>query len=744
MLNNHRRRHHDNDYVTFALPGRTGPPGPSGLHGATGPCCPGLNGPTGYLGFTGPNGFQGFTGPRGFTGATGVGLIGSIGPTGATGFVGFTGPSISGATGPSGIQGLPGATGPIGATGLQGYIGFTGPGTGSQGPTGYAGATGICCQNPTRTLFVDPNFAGTDNVHFPTITDALNYAPTLNPTNANPVEIIIYAGYYSENISLVGNVNLTGYNVSARINGTVTWNTGFATSGSETIILQNIFCQGFIVDTTTKTNNIATLSFYTCNIYGTTITMRTVDFFNVDNDCVLLNGITIYGNSNEAGPTINILNSTIDFISIGNSTDDTTNGIIQNVYFSNPILTTGQLLTIDISSSYSIIFNNCSFNNSNGFDVTNGLVNFNECDINIDGGAIDFSSTTSVTINNSSIIASTMSFGNINAYNSSFTTTGNSSTFTITNSSSSSMNNRFTGANNTFNDSGQLTTGPFITHQPIPVDPDLPALIQRINFTSPNSTFNISGNIGSGTVFNILSFYTQNSLFNIPNLNSTDNSCLFIATGTIDVSNSNFTISGTTNQTLLNVNYSNFIGRNCTFDCDQMATASFANISQNEQMDISNSFINFSSSVPNSGWIIYNSGTLIAPNCTINNTQSTSTSSPIIISNNSELGPLVNIMNCTFEVNNSIIISGGIVDVNPFIVSINPADAGSGSINFTSLVTYNDTEYSATIVPNGFTITSPPGPYISTIDVGAISYYVPQSGEYNIVITRQNSSIFGQ
>ncbi len=119
MLNNHRRRHHDNDYVTFALPGRTGPPGPSGLHGATGPCCPGLNGPTGYLGFTGPNGFQGFTGPRGFTGATGVGLIGSIGPTGATGFVGFTGPSISGATGPSGIQGLPGATGPIGATGLQ-------------------------------------------------------------------------------------------------------------------------------------------------------------------------------------------------------------------------------------------------------------------------------------------------------------------------------------------------------------------------------------------------------------------------------------------------------------------------------------------------------------------------------------------------------------------------------------------------------------------------------------------------
>jgi collagen triple helix repeat protein len=81
---------------------QTGPQGPKGDTGATGPQGP--QGPKGDTGATGPQGPQG---PKGDTGATGP--HGPQGPKGDTGATGATG-----ATGPAGPQGPPGQSGEIG------------------------------------------------------------------------------------------------------------------------------------------------------------------------------------------------------------------------------------------------------------------------------------------------------------------------------------------------------------------------------------------------------------------------------------------------------------------------------------------------------------------------------------------------------------------------------------------------------------------------------------------------------
>jgi hypothetical protein len=100
--------------------GATGPTGPVGGSGATGP-----QGPTGAVGGSGATGPQGPTGVQGATGATGpVGATGTAGAVGATGSQGTTGPT--GPAGSNGTNGATGATGSVGATGATGSAGATG------------------------------------------------------------------------------------------------------------------------------------------------------------------------------------------------------------------------------------------------------------------------------------------------------------------------------------------------------------------------------------------------------------------------------------------------------------------------------------------------------------------------------------------------------------------------------------------------------------------------------------------
>ena len=119
-------------------PSGAGPTGPTGL-GATGPTGPGVTGPTGLRGVTGPAGgptgpastVTGPTGPGGSTGPTGVGATGATGAAGSAGTNGSTGPTGVGATGPTGAA-------PTGATGAS-FTGPTGPASTVTGPTGPSG-----------------------------------------------------------------------------------------------------------------------------------------------------------------------------------------------------------------------------------------------------------------------------------------------------------------------------------------------------------------------------------------------------------------------------------------------------------------------------------------------------------------------------------------------------------------------------------------------------------------------------
>jgi hypothetical protein len=169
----------------YVCNGATGPQGPIGLTGATGPT--GSQGPIGLTGAQGPQGIQGVAGTTGLQGPAGAagtnglntlvlttsepsgancsnggvkieygldanyngildaleinssltqyvcnGATGLQGPAGAQGPIGLTGPQ-----GPQGIQGLAGAQGPIGLTGPQGAQGIQGP-TGATGPSMFS------------------------------------------------------------------------------------------------------------------------------------------------------------------------------------------------------------------------------------------------------------------------------------------------------------------------------------------------------------------------------------------------------------------------------------------------------------------------------------------------------------------------------------------------------------------------------------------------------------------------------
>jgi hypothetical protein len=146
--------------------GDTGLTGPAGADGATGPQGPkgdtGLQGPAGADGAQGPQGIQG---PKGDTGATGAdGATGPQGPQGLKGDTGLQGPAgADGAQGPQGIQGPKGDTGAAGADGAQGPQGIQGP-VGPAGADGAPGATGPA--GPTAVSAQTPNLAslGSDNL----------------------------------------------------------------------------------------------------------------------------------------------------------------------------------------------------------------------------------------------------------------------------------------------------------------------------------------------------------------------------------------------------------------------------------------------------------------------------------------------------------------------------------------------------------------------------------------------------
>jgi hypothetical protein len=210
----------------------------------------------------------------------------------------------------------------------------------------------------------------------------------------------------------------------------------------------------------------------------------------------------------------------------------------------------------------------------------------------------------------------------MNAYTTTFITTGTAATST---NGIITLTGAFSGANNTFSDSGKLTTGGFIYNN------------GSNSFVSVNSMFRITGTITSGTGSiangplintNTGNFFVPRSNFFISNLNSSTSGLvgsLFNVTSTVTVSKCNFTISGTTNTYLINVNTGStsgylLTGRNSIYNCSTMPKSLLASTTHTYgKIDISNSIVDFTlTTSPGAGLnvIVSANGIVISPLCT--------------------------------------------------------------------------------------------------------------------------------
>lgn len=90
---------------------------------------------------------------------------------------------------------------------------------------------------PGQALFVSLAWPVGANplVYFTTIQAALNHAATLTPSATAPIALLIFPGTYTENLTLVSNVNLFGFGRRAtQLNGTVTWTPGAGINAPQT------------------------------------------------------------------------------------------------------------------------------------------------------------------------------------------------------------------------------------------------------------------------------------------------------------------------------------------------------------------------------------------------------------------------------------------------------------------------------------------------------------------------------
>jgi hypothetical protein len=144
-----------------------------------------------------------------------------------------------GERGESGERGHRGHRGERGHEGHDGATGATGPTGPSASPVAHdetllgAGTPASLLSalpvkfNPARTLFVAESWpTGADpTVYFTSIAAAYAASVALNPTAANPVEILVYPGTYPDPITVVSNVHLvgTGQQRAVVVTGAVTW-----------------------------------------------------------------------------------------------------------------------------------------------------------------------------------------------------------------------------------------------------------------------------------------------------------------------------------------------------------------------------------------------------------------------------------------------------------------------------------------------------------------------------------------
>jgi hypothetical protein len=93
---------------------------------------------------------------------------------------------------------------------------------------------------PGRVLWVAPSWpVGADpSIYFTTITSAIAQAATMSPTFDNPVSIVIFPATYTEDLTLVSNVNYVGLPSTfgtVFLNGNATWTPGYDVNLSQAL-----------------------------------------------------------------------------------------------------------------------------------------------------------------------------------------------------------------------------------------------------------------------------------------------------------------------------------------------------------------------------------------------------------------------------------------------------------------------------------------------------------------------------
>lgn len=191
--------------------------------------------------------------------------------------------------GPRGEQGKRGRTGATGATGATGpSIAFT----------------------PARTLFVAQSWpAGADpTIFFTSIATAYAASVALTPTPANPVEILVYPGTYSDPITAVSNVHLfgTGGQNAVVVTGAVSWTLGAGVNAPQIGSDEDLdvgfitFTAPWVIDSTAKTGGIAESIFTGVSLAGFNYNGNTLGLDNVTITASVM-GVGVYTINNVGG-----------------------------------------------------------------------------------------------------------------------------------------------------------------------------------------------------------------------------------------------------------------------------------------------------------------------------------------------------------------------------------------------------------------------------------------------------------
>lgn len=166
---------------------------------------------------------------------------------------------------------------------------------------------------PKNTLFVATGWP-TDydtKTYFTSIGGAMTQAAALSPSPTNQVSVIIYPGVYTEDVTVVSNVDISCRMSGALVSGTTTWTPGISPNAAqigddEKLSISNCFIDALTVNSTGKTGSSASGAAL-LYIDDTDITGAFSTYYRGESqDASDLDDITVTGNVIQSAGTVTL------------------------------------------------------------------------------------------------------------------------------------------------------------------------------------------------------------------------------------------------------------------------------------------------------------------------------------------------------------------------------------------------------------------------------------------------------